>query len=781
MSEDSIIKLTYKILFDLKETPIQPNPAEPFFSELMIGYQFSGMGVEICNPGNQDLDLSNYMIVKSNSTATLKSAVSAVYGNPNKDSKMNQIYRSHYSPGFRWLNDEDRAAWRANSGFLTPDNIVNTIVKPGDVFLLGSQNANGWPGGTTPEKFSPKFKDDFDICFYGFEEQGGEVLNPWGFNLHKNSTVAKLNLNSGTVSSSLWLLKILNDSIREGTKDVRDPNDYMVVDRIQKSLEVDSFWIAGRACHIPKNQGWNIIRKPHVSEGGTEMADGFGADHGRSAEGSDFIVHYREDADRINPEGPDELYGYYRMMETIGTHVMDPMTSHLSTITSIKMVVSDGYTGAQTITGDLTDLTVTTISQLLDKAHPDQVLLFKSGSDTLTSDDAVAADMILKVTSGNKKYSTSYTLVNAPLDADNLLVAVEGSELTVSEGTISGVALDSTISSLLGKLTVPALAVMNVIDDNNELVSLKAINFDSLVVDMTVGPNVMLEVIAQNGDIAIYSLDFGIAASEAVLLSNVFTIDQASRFVADVPVDITVDAMFEFVYPNENATIKVIDKAGFDRTSGKLNSDDQVVVTSEDESLSVGYFLNFIGETEQDANQKPEATATGAEEAITEIAEGFTATATDDGPVSSLTYSWEITSGDASTVTISSADQLETDVTFNDAGTFELSFTVSDGALSTIIINTINVSEPTGIDLAEMSAITIYPVPASDFVFIDFGNLNDTEARVKIIDMGGKVAYDNLHSGNNVEISLNNIKNGIYIISIKIDNQVSTRKLSIMK
>jgi len=303
-------------------------------------------------------------------------------------------------------------------------------------------------------------------------------------------------------------------------------------------------------------------------------------------------------------------------------------------------------------------------------------------------------------------------------------------------------------------------------------------NFDSTIVETTVGPNVFLEVVAENGDAAVYSLDFGYSSSEAALLSNVFVVDQEFKIVKGLPEGITVSAILELVYPNENAGIRIVDNMGFPRTLGGLYFDDMVEVTSEDQSTVVLYNLNFLY-----VNTAPLVELTGADAAKTGTAISYAAVVSDDGlPAgSTLSYMWEITSGDAGTVTISAADQLDTDITFAAEGDFELSFTASDGELSTVVVSAISVTLGTGIASPDLSTIKVYPNPANEFLFVEFGSLNVSGARVSIIDMVGSVVYNESHFNNQAEIGLESLGKGMYFINISLDGHNTVRKLNIVK
>jgi len=637
LAEDDSSTIAYQVIFQIETIPVQPNFAEPFFSEFIYGWGFNGHSLEIANPGNQDIDMSHYMVVRGASADNLLQAVSTTVTAPDS-AGLNKIYKTHYVASKRWKGDTDLALWTAEPGYLVDDNVVDPLLKAFDVFVMGTQNTTQrWNPDGSPNRQNEAMEAEHDFHYTGEEDMGVGNLNPWGLLLHKNNTVPFHQPKAGTSNNSLFLLKILNDSVRNGTKAVTDPDDYMIVDRHQKDPALDAFYVSGRNLADPKPNGWSLIRKPFVWGGVDEPAEGFGDDGGLSAENSEWtVLNYRDPGSGVDNLGTHTNLGF---------HIFDPITAYISWITSTKTKVTPGYEGALSVTGDLAGVTVADFLAMLDKADPGQTLHVINGEDTLSASDAIAADMVLSVVSLDEKNTSNYTLVNSPLSADNLLVATDESGLTVTleedEGSVSGVVSGATIAYLIDNLAVPAGAVLNVIDGDNAPVSLKTMNFDSTIVETTVGPNVFLEVVAENSDAAVYSLDFGYSSSEAVLLSNVFGVDQALKVVRGLPEGITVSAILGLVYPNENATIMVVDNKGFPRTLGGLYSDDMVEVTSEDQSTVVLYNLNFLY-----VNSAPLVSVTGADAAETGKAISYAAVVSDDGlpEGSTLTYQWAITS-----------------------------------------------------------------------------------------------------------------------------------------
>ena len=78
-----------------------------------------------------------------------------------------------------------------------------------------------------------------------------------------------------------------------------------------------------------------------------------------------------------------------------------------------------------------------------------------------------------------------------------------------------------------------------------------------------------------------------------------------------------------------------------------------------------------------------------------------------------------------------------------------------------------------GIDL------NIYPNPSSDFITIDFNDLDQNVENIQLMDFTGKVFYDlpiAIH-GNNLQIPVGNLKRGIYFLNVQFTNQVQSIKI----
>ena len=574
-SESDTISTTYQFVFQKQNVPVQPNIAEPFISEYVHGITTQGWAVEIYNPGTEDLDLSRYMYVAGAMSQTWQEAVQTCVttrywaGNPN-DGIM--IYQTHYVPSKRWRNDGSEAEWMAapneenpfaGPGFLRDDNQTDPWVKGGDVFVMAV--------GTSTNAQQTKIRQEADFIFRGTPADGS--LFAWDSTkiLHRETPIWN---NPG---HNMWLLKVLNDSILDGTKDVRtDPSDYELIDRWE--IVADS--LAGR--DNVKGMNWNMKRKPTVTKGSLERMGG----GNETAESSEWEIHKTTDFDFNNNLA----------VANLGIHAMNPVTNFLSTVTSVKLIVTPGYQGNNlSITGNIEDYTPKSISMVLDKADSTQTFVFKRGAIVLGEDESLLDGDVLEVTSGDGKNKTTYKLINKPLDDDTSLYVKAGSALTVSGNKVLGVTAGMLLKEALAQLEVAEKSILNVIGENGALQPLKLHNLDTLVYDALVTEQIILQVVAENNDKETYTFDFGLGSNGAVLLSNYLPIDQERKMVLLLPQNATVASILAMIITNEGATVRILDKAGNERESGFLNVDDVIEVTSPDGQRTVIYAFSGEG------------------------------------------------------------------------------------------------------------------------------------------------------------------------------------------
>ncbi len=562
-AESDTTTLTYNFRFVKQRAPVQPNNAEPFISELLKNINTQGYAVEIYNPGTEELDLSQYMYVRGNSGQTWQQAVATLIATNNAGAYASgnqlKIYKTHYSPSKRWAADGSLEAWSATpteenpfigQGFLKDDNQTDPWVDGQDVWIAGI----GMGTGDT----HVKIRQESDFLFRGNEAEGNMYAWDSTLILHRETPVWTYN--------NTFLLKILNDSIIYGTKVVTDPADYELIDRF------DAIGDSVGGENLSGNL--SIVRKPSVSKGNV---DPFGGGT-ETAESSEWIVRKGH------------------LVDNLGIHVMDPITNFVSTVTSLKLIVTPGYRGADlTITGNIADYTPTTIALVLDKGDMSQTFEFKRGEVVLTAEQSLIDGDVLTVTSGDGRAQTMYTLVNQPLNSSTSLTAKAGSGLTVSGTKVGGVTFGMTLTHVVANLEVANTSILNVLDASGALQPLVMHDLEGMIKSVMVSKNVKLQVVAENGDMAIYSFDFGFDSSIAILGSNILEINQDKRQVMELPINSTVPSFLSMVFANEGATVRVLDRAGFERTVGFMNVDDQIEVTAADGVAKAIYGLSEEG------------------------------------------------------------------------------------------------------------------------------------------------------------------------------------------
>lgn len=72
--------------------------------------------------------------------------------------------------------------------------------------------------------------------------------------------------------------------------------------------------------------------------------------------------------------------------------------------------------------------------------------------------------------------------------------------------------------------------------------------------------------------------------------------------------------------------------------------------------------------------------------------------------------------------------------------------------------------------------ITLFPNPSSNFIIVDDHSGTTTPKLYSIFDIKGNKIYESTNSEATITIPLNNIKSGIYFLTLKIENQMVVRK-----
>lgn len=583
-------QVTYQVEFTKQKDPskVQPNYADPFISEYVYKDQTTNNFMEVVNPGNQILDLSNYMFVSEELIYNPADAI--------KDENSWMARYEKYVPGYKW---GDETEWATNPGVLKQDVNVNPLVMPGDVFVM----AIVWGDSKmlTAPWYPWKALAETDVFFNNATMAMSEVANPWGeltlwdgvngsnWDRWRGSPLSDI-----SNTSHMYVFEILNDSVKNGTKQANDPNDFRLVDAW--GMADGSKWnIAGSA--IPKKYN-TFKRKPEIFKGNPVLQASFGTD----AEDSEWM---HDDEVTLAEKGLQ----YRNCMDNIGQHFMNEPTYYKSTVAALVYKVSDGYT-LETIRGIITGTTVDAFLGNLFKADEGQSLSVHAASNgaELAASDLLSPNDTLIVLSADSVNTTKYVLEvneaglspNAVLTStkyDIVVTADPKSANNQSEtgiGEITGFDYGTALNTILTNITVPDGASMSVINGAGAYVSLKVLNFDTVYVAQTVSPDIYFEVIAEDGKTKIvYQLKPSTSDDDAFILSTLYGVSQKDLIVKFVPRGTYVNTFFKNVTLSLGASAIIVDKMGNERTQGAIQDDDKVVVTSPNGQVSNTYYISL--------------------------------------------------------------------------------------------------------------------------------------------------------------------------------------------
>jgi hypothetical protein len=583
-SEDNSSTKTYKVELVKEKNPvnIQPYFAEPFISEFVFKENFANNFVEICNPGNQPLDFSNYMIAMGQNTSPTDMIKAGSLPNYNW---LNRYEK--YVPGYKWVSEID---WSVNPATLKQDLNTNSIVMPGDVFCLGDI----FDDNRTQQPWAPDYKwptpDNLDIIFYIYTGKYGRAYsNPWNEPVARNATAA-----SNFANANLYLFKILNDSVKLGLKSATDPNDFKLIDVFGMGGER---WIVGG---VPVSQVWNYIRKPEIYKGNPVYKSSFGTTP-QNCEWKWTNQAYWQAQNVVWP------FYLLNVSSDIGQHFMNTPTHFMSTVSSVVYKVSEGASKKEQIRGLVTGTTQKVFLENIIKANENQTLIInRSANGTVVeSDGVIQMNDTLTVFSADKSNVTKYILnvtdeglsSDAVLKSNRYIVTIEQQPKSASAaeagvGNIKGFEYGTSLRTILANITVPYGASLTVIDGKGAYVPLKMLNFDTTYVNVTVNDDIYLNVVAENGITTInYQLVPSSSDNEAFLLSNVYDVVQRDFLIQYVPRGTNVSTFISHLVPSGKATMKLVNKMGQERLEGEVADDDKVIVTSVNGEVNNIYYI----------------------------------------------------------------------------------------------------------------------------------------------------------------------------------------------
>jgi len=569
---------------------VQPYHAEPFLSEFVFWEQWSNSMCEICNPGNQPLDLSDYMFAMQWNT----DPAGVIQSRMGEDEWLDRYDK--YVPGYKWVSE---AQWAVTPGILEQDLNVNPIVLPGDVFVMAGVWTTSFSEGPFwwDRNYDWPVDDQWDVQFNNHSGTNVTYENPWGEQISGNgSPVRKWH------NSNWYMYKILNDSIKQGLKPANDPNDFELIEAWGMADGTD--WAVGGP---PKGMITNYMRKPEFFEGNPEMQASFGTNE----DDTEWTWTNQAYWNSLGAPWPNNILsvGY-----DLGQHFFNSPTHYMSTISSTVYKVSEGYGRngtTESIRGMTPGVTAGDFLNNLIKADEGQTLTVTSMADgSELAMDALLSNMdTLTVLSADSTNTTQYELIvaeqglssNAVLTSqvfdityeEPLKSAAEAGE--AGEGMITGFEYGTSVRTVVENITVPAGALMDIVDGEGAYVPLTMLNYDTTYVDVIVNNNVYFDVLAENGITRIvYQLVPDVKQTDAFITSDVYDVIQKDFLIKYVPGGVDVESFLANLVPSTGATMMVVNKMGQERMDGYIADDDKVIVTSPDGTVSNVYLISRL-------------------------------------------------------------------------------------------------------------------------------------------------------------------------------------------
>jgi hypothetical protein len=756
-AEDDTIKNIYTIELVKEKFPdkIEPFRADPFISEFVNSYPNGNAYLELYNPGNQPLDLRNYMVGMVGSAD--------LYAPITRNPSWLRRYTT-YVPGLKHV---DEATWAVTPRIFLPDVNVNPIIQGGQTFTLayitrGEANYAGI-------QFPP-----YNVQFANELVPGHP--NPWGENMTSASTEGVPIPPNGNRRNVIFLYKILNDSVKLGLKPNTDPNDFELIDIW--GMPDRAYWVVGGYVMGTNETGNIFIRKPDISKGNPELAGSFGTnlddcEWNRIQPNSDFNTI-------PNPQR------YLAALGSLNAHFMNTPTYYKSTITSSVYKVSDGYGPGEQIMGLKTGTTVAEFLTNINKEDEGQSLTVKTTGDAVLANDAlVSMNDKLIVISADSTNTTIYRLdvTEQGLSSDAVLtstrwkITVDVSPKSAGEvvednagvGSVSGFDYGTNIKTIIDNVKVPTGATLTIVDGNGSYVPFKKLNFDTAYVNVTVNPDIYLDVVAEDGQTRIvYQMKPSTSANDAFILSDVYSVIQNTNLIQYVPRGTNFQAFLANITPSLGASLKLVDKMGFERTQGNIREDDKVAVTSSNGLVTKVYFISFL----------PTATISSttylayvlsnsyAVDQVNYIISGASSNLTGQTLVSEFFSRITPVSG-ATAVVIDAGGNVKTSGDLNQGDVLKV--TSADQKIN--VIYQLNLNITSAIDLG-LEQIEIYPNPTT-------GVLNisgiQTGNRIQLYNATGSLILERNATGNFEVLSLDKVPSGMFFIVISNENKMLGR------
>ncbi len=754
-SEDSLTVQTYSILFEVFSDEFQEFVADPFFSTIMFTVNTRNAGIEVVNPGNVNLDLSNYMVVQVDKHNDPIKAI--------QDTLAFEDRYSKYIPGYVYKT-KDVATWDATMDYTwTKGGVnINSDITPGNVFAMANlhdKQAKWWKSVAHTEEIDVIFHPDAALVDPYYPDQSiftQEELDPDG-----NAVNQQRHVGYARAQHRFFLFRIDNPEILAGTKSIYDTLDFTLIDNIADPINSPEYKLGSWDMNGDSARIWTIakgdvmlVREPDIYKGSAIVGENISEDY-NVCQWIAGNLDYWPEIDGLKWSG---------MTQHFGGHLMNVPTIYVSTITSAIYIVSSGFEGLQDVKGVVDG---TTVQQFLDNitlGDPNQTWRINAttGGAELGLTDVLLNSDTLSIAAADSSNFTTYILeVTADGLKDNarLTSTVYGISDAGDIGSIVDIAYGTTVKDALDNVAKDADAKLSVINGNDELIGINQVTASGDLVLRTVSSDVYFEVTAQDKVTKIvYQLMPTMTTSDAFVLSDVYGVIE--WLVDGLTSGISVAAFYDNITVVGGESY-IEDKYGYKRTIGLLSFDDKLVVISGDQSVTVSYNLEFSGVI---VNRAPVIEL--VENFNATIDESFTLTAnvSDDNlpEGGTLTYAWTVTSGSGNDVSISTSDAASTDVTISATGSYVLTLTVSDGDLESTASVTVSVA--VGVMNQQFGNLTIYPNPTTDKVFVDGLTIH---SKVTVYNTSGMIVdMFNANDGRHF-VELGDQPSGTYVISVE--------------
>jgi hypothetical protein len=534
----------------------------------------------------------------------------------------------------------------------------------------------------------------------------------------------------------------------------------------------DFSWIVGSYV-LGDNQAQDLYkRKPHIHKGnpvpGGALApfDEEACEWIRIDPGVDYATVSGEERVRVALGG-------------VGTHYMEPITQYRSTVNSMIYVVSPGYGEGQDIRGLVTGVTIAEFLTGIYKEDEDQTLTFTSGTDTLTDVNAVLSmNDVMVVLSADSSRTTWYRLdvtdeglsTNAVLSSSrwtvDITVSPDADQEIVGEATISGFDYGTSLKTIMDNLNVPSGATATLINSKGDYVPLKKLNYDTVYVATTVSPEISIDVVAEDARTRIvYDFIPNTSESDAFILSDVYLVTQGTNLIEYVPLGVAFDEFLNNIIPAYGATLKLIDKMGFERTTGEIKADDKVVVTSANGEVTSIYYISLLIPGSESLTYL--AFVVSDLYVVDQV--NYTISGTVENPVTIATTVGEfmqriIPASGATAILVDADGNVKTSGSLAEGDYVKV--TSGDGVLVAwyqVVLGS------TAANLPELRKLDMYPNPTDGHLNISGlhpGNV------IRVYSMQGKLMREVETHTDHETISLDNVPEGLFLITISEENRV---------